>query len=284
MRALLANFAMVQHDDVVGALYSRETVSDHERGAAAHHAFNRLLNQLLGLGIDRTRRFLQNQQRWIKSQRARERNQLLLAHRKSGATLAHFRFVRVRQTLNETIGAHFRGRPAHPFVRDVFAAQTDVAGDRAAEKENLLQDHREILAQRLQIPVAHIHAVQQNPTLLHVVETHQQIGDRGLAGTGVPDERDGLPGSDGERNVLQDPVVVIVSKPDVLKFDTAFRASALEWLRRRRDQDRQVERLEDAIRRNDRALQDVVLVRKITNRLKQKTRVLNERDQRAETQ
>jgi hypothetical protein len=63
----------------------------------------------------------------------------------------------------------------------------------------------------------------------------------------VPDEGDGLPGSNGERNILQDPVVVIVGKPNVLKFDAAFGASALERLRRRRDQDRQIERLEDAI-------------------------------------
>ena len=81
MRSLLANFAVVQHDDVVGALNRRKPVRDDQRSAIAHHALNGLLDQLLSLSVDRAGGLIQNQQRRIEGQGTRKRNQLFLADR-----------------------------------------------------------------------------------------------------------------------------------------------------------------------------------------------------------
>ena len=78
MRALLANLAMMQHDDVIGALNRRKPVRHDNGGAIAHYPGDRLLNQLLGFRVDRAGRFVQDQQGRVEGQRPRKRDQLLL--------------------------------------------------------------------------------------------------------------------------------------------------------------------------------------------------------------
>src|SRR5205085_7682452 len=95
-------------------------------------------------------------------------------------------------------------------------------------------------------------------------------------------ERDRLSRLDRKRHVLQDPLFVLISEPDVLKLDAPFGATSLFRLRRRGDRYGQIERAEDAMRRDHRRLQHVVLIRDVADRLKELLRVLNESDERAE--
>ncbi len=81
MCALLANLAVVHHDDFVRALNRRQAMRDHQRRAIAHYPVDCLLNELLGFRVDRAGRFIQDQQSRIEGQRARKRNQLFLANR-----------------------------------------------------------------------------------------------------------------------------------------------------------------------------------------------------------
>ncbi len=52
VRADLAHLALMHHDDLVGALHGTEAVGDDDRGAAFHHAAERIADAELGLGID----------------------------------------------------------------------------------------------------------------------------------------------------------------------------------------------------------------------------------------
>ena len=81
MRALLADFAVMQHDDAVCPLNRGEAMRDDEGGAATHDALDGLLYELLRLRVNRTGRLVQNQKRGVEGQRAGKRNQLLLADR-----------------------------------------------------------------------------------------------------------------------------------------------------------------------------------------------------------
>ena len=80
---------------------------------------------------------------------------------------------------------------------------------RAGEEERILQHHGEMLAQRGQIVLAQIDAVEQNLPGGHVVEAHHQAGQRGFAGAGVADDGHRLARLDGEGNVLQNPLDVV---------------------------------------------------------------------------
>ena len=76
------------------------------------------------------------------------------AYRQTRTTLSNFSFVIILQPLNKTIGVHFLRGPAHTLFGNVLAAKTNISLDRAAEEKHFLKHDCEVLAQRVQIPVA----------------------------------------------------------------------------------------------------------------------------------
>ena len=54
---------------------------------------------------------------------------------------------------------------------------------------------------------------------MRLVEPCQQLDQRGLAGPGRPDDRDFFAGRHLERNVFEDPLLVVVGEPDTLERD-----------------------------------------------------------------
>src|SRR5688500_20127502 len=121
---------------------------------------------------------------------------------------------------------YFIGRPFDSLARNVLTSQPNVAFYRPAEQKDLLKHHREILPHRLQVPVPEIDAIEQDSSALDVVETHQEIGDSRFSGTSVTDQSNGLARFHYKRDVLEHPVLVFISKPDILKLDSAFCASS----------------------------------------------------------
>ena len=111
---------------------------DEYGGAVAHDAFYGLLDEVLGLGINRTRRLVENEERGVAGQRTRETDQLLLPDRQPRAALAHFRLEAFRQFLYKRVRVHFARSPSYALIRHLVASEPDVAFDRAAEQENVL--------------------------------------------------------------------------------------------------------------------------------------------------
>src|SRR6266480_3033496 len=76
VRAALHDATLGEHDDEIGVLHRRQAVRDHEHGAMRHEVLDRLLHQPLGLGIQGAGRFVENENRRIAQQRARDRDAL----------------------------------------------------------------------------------------------------------------------------------------------------------------------------------------------------------------
>ena len=91
------------------------------------------------------------------------------------------------------------------FVGDPGRAEADVVGDGAGEEEGVLQDDTEAAAERGEVLVADVDAVDEDLAGLDVVEAHHQRGDGGLAGAGVADDGGGFAGGDGEGDAAEDP-------------------------------------------------------------------------------
>ena len=68
-------------------------VGDDQRRPVLHYALDGLLDKLLGLGVDRARRFVQDQDRRVERQRPCERDKLLLPDRKPGTAFVDLEFV-----------------------------------------------------------------------------------------------------------------------------------------------------------------------------------------------
>ena len=79
MRAALDDHAVVEHDDLVGADDGREPVRDDQRRAVARHPFERVLDLLLGVAVERRGRLVEEQDRRRLEDRAGDGDALLLA-------------------------------------------------------------------------------------------------------------------------------------------------------------------------------------------------------------
>ena len=62
MQTLLDDLALLQHDQPVGRLQRAEAVRDRERRSTLDQSIQRLLDLLLGLGIDRCRRLVEDKE------------------------------------------------------------------------------------------------------------------------------------------------------------------------------------------------------------------------------
>jgi predicted amidohydrolase len=156
----------------------------------------------LGLGIERRGRFVEDQDRRVLQEHARDRQPLLLAAGQFDAALADDRVQPGRQ-------ARYHARPAAPagrhrmigLVGGAEAAIGDVLADRAAEQEDVLLHDADLAAQRGERHVPDIDAVDGDRAGADLVEARQQRADGGLAGAGRTDEGDGLAGVMVQRSI-----------------------------------------------------------------------------------
>ena len=89
MCAAFDDGAMLKHENLVGLTNGAEAVGDHETGATLHQALESFLNQALGGGVDTGGGFIEDQNRRIGQQRARDADALFLAHTELHAAFAH---------------------------------------------------------------------------------------------------------------------------------------------------------------------------------------------------
>ena len=110
----------------------------------------------------------------------------------SAASVGDLGLVALGQRADEAVGAE-RGGAASTTPRcGAGPAEADVVGDRAGEQVVLLGDHHHRRGAGLVGEVAQVDAVEQHPAADRVVEAGRQLGERGLAGPGGADQRQGL--------------------------------------------------------------------------------------------
>src|SRR5436305_866538 len=89
VRPTLADLAVVEDEDRVGGADGGEAVRDDDGGAALEEHLGRLLDEMFRLSVDRRGRLVEDEDRRIERQRAREREELFLADREAGPALAN---------------------------------------------------------------------------------------------------------------------------------------------------------------------------------------------------
>ena len=186
----------------VGAGDERQPVGDDDDRAAVGDAGQMLLHDGLALGIERTRRLVENQDRRAVDQRTGDRQPLTLPARQVGRTLFEHRRIAVRQALDELVRAGDLGGAHHLVERGGGFGHRDVLAHRAAKQEILLQHDADPGAQIADVELLQILAVDLYQARLRPVETLQQAGDRRLAGAAAADDADDLAGLDRKRDVL----------------------------------------------------------------------------------
>ncbi len=113
--------------------------------------------------------------------------------------------VAARQRGHEVVGADRPGRGLDLGVGGVGSSVGDVVAHRAGEEEGLLGHDAELAAERAEVELAQVGAVDQHPSGRRVVEAGDELDDGRLPGAGLADQRDGLARGDGERRPRRAP-------------------------------------------------------------------------------
>ena len=203
VRAVLDDLALVDNEDEVGVANRREAVSDHERGPPLHDLVESVEDHFLGLRVDRGRRLVENQDRCVLDERARDRDALALASGEAGALLADDRVVALRKRGDEVVGVRRARRRADLILGRLQPSVADVLRNRAREEEGLLEHERDLAAERAELDRPDIAPVDENASLLRVVQAGEQAHERRLPCPGRAHNRDAAAGSHLERDVLE---------------------------------------------------------------------------------
>ncbi len=120
----------------------------HDYGCPVlHQPVERLLHQALRLVVERTGRFVQQQDRRVFEDGAGDSDPLALTAAQVHAALADDALVLVREAHNEVVGISGAGGGDHLVFAGVQPPVEDVLADRAAEQDRLLRHDADLLAQ-----------------------------------------------------------------------------------------------------------------------------------------
>lgn len=204
MGALFGDDAALVHDvDAVGVADRGEAVGDDDHRAVGGEASQGALDGGLGLVVHGGGGLVEDHDRGVLEDRAGQGDPLPLSAGERGTAFTDQGVVAVRQRRDEGVGLGHGSGPEHFLVRGCEAAVADVVRDAAVEEERVLGDEADGVAQAVPPQVPNVLSVDQYPPGLGVLESHQQSGDRRLAGAGGAHQGGHLPGRDGQREVFQ---------------------------------------------------------------------------------
>ncbi len=126
------------------------------------------------------------------------------------------------QVADEIICPGQSGRGNAFLIRGIQLAEPDVVHDRAGEQVCVLQHNAQGVTQIVFFDQLDVNAVIGDHAALDVVESVDQVRDRGLAGTGGTDESDFLSRFGKQRNIMQDLLFLGVAEVHIIEPDIAF--------------------------------------------------------------
>ena len=149
-----------------------------------HQPAQRLADRFLGFAVERGGGFVEQQERRVLEEGARNRDALALAAGEFHAALADDGPHALRQIFDE-IAARREGRFQHFVVGRLRPAIADIFHHRAMKHRNVLRHDADGLAQALLGHARDILAVDQDASGLHVVEALQQREQGRFAAAGM---------------------------------------------------------------------------------------------------
>ena len=177
----------------------------------------------LGARVERRRRLVQDQQLGVAHVGARDRDLLPLAAGEVDAAaeaLAEDLVVAVRQPPDDAVGEAplRRGGDPRAIESRIDAADGDVLARGQVVAHEILEDDADVPAQRLEVVVAQIVAVQHHVALVGIVEAREQLDQRGLAGAVLAHQRQHFAGAQREVEVAHRPALgARVAEADVVE-------------------------------------------------------------------
>src|SRR4051812_21440993 len=219
VRALFDDPAVLEDDDEIRVPDRREPVGDDEGSSPGEQPAEGELDPSLGADVDARRRLVEDQNPRIREKRPCKGDELSLAERQAPSSFGHLGLVAVLESLDELVRTDsLRGRDDVALTR-AGPPEGDVLPHGPGKEKSLLRDDPELPAQALLRHLPEVVAVDRDSSLAGVVKSGEELGDRRLAGAGVPDERHGRPRGDVEVDSVEDLSRLAVAEADVVEVD-----------------------------------------------------------------
>src|SRR5918993_524794 len=204
MGARLGDAAVFDHEDRIYAPYQPELVGDDEGGASFCQGPPALLDGGRGLGVEAGLGLVQDQYGGIPEHGPRDGYALPLSTAQTLAALGEHGVVALGQGPDKVVGPSELGYGLDLPAGCPRPPVGYVLGDRRPEEQGILRHEGYGVAQGLEGEGLYVFPVDEDPSLLRVVETGDEAGDGGLARAAHPDERDPASRFDVEVHAAQD--------------------------------------------------------------------------------
>ena len=145
-------------------------------------AFQGLLDQGFGDGVDVGGGFIQDQDARVGQDGAGDADELALPDREVDAAFQDAGLVAIRQGADKVVGVGQAGSLLHLSGGGFGYAVADVLGDGAGEEEGFLRNDAHLAVQGFLGDGAHVDAVDDDCAFGDFVKAGDQVGDGGFAG------------------------------------------------------------------------------------------------------
>ena len=161
-------------------------------------------------------------------------------------------------------------------------AVTDVLAHIAGENERILQHDAHLPTQRFQRDRTHVMPINRHRTFCNVVKTRQQIDNRGFAGTGRTNQRNGAAWLNMQIDQIENIATVrLVTENYIVEIDASFDLRQFGRVRRIADLRLHVKRFENTLQICGTSDQLIVEIADADHRIPEIVRIPDERDQHA---
>ena len=223
MGAKAVDPAVVQHQDAVRVLHAGDPLGNDNLGGAGDAAGEGLADFAVRGGVHGAGGVVQDEHLRPLQQGPGDAQPLLLPAGDVGAALLDPGVVALWKAVDELVRAGGLAGGLALLQGGVLLAPAQVVQDGAGEQHVLLKHHGHLVAQRLHVVPAHVHAAHLYSAGVHIVQPADEVGEGGLAAACAADDADGLPAADVQVHVLEHLVAgaVLVGEADVVKVDGA---------------------------------------------------------------
>src|SRR5713101_8193886 len=164
--------------------------------ASPPRSFQRIDNGPFGVGIQPAGWFIKDQNGGTTQNGSGNRDPLLLAAGKCGATLGEQGFIAIWEHVNELRGIRYNRSLDNLPVAGVWTSESDVFADCPAEEQGVLQHEANLPAQGLNKIVPDVFTVNQDGAAARIIEPWNQADESALTRAGSPYNRNFFTGSD----------------------------------------------------------------------------------------
>src|SRR5438105_330714 len=208
VRPALDDAALVEDIDAIRRTDAREAVRDEEHRSTAEEVAHACEEIVLRARIERRCRLVQDDERRVAKERARERDALPLPDRhvlSAHEVRAEDRVVAIRPGIHERIraGAFRRADDRIEVLEPLDAPEADVLAHGEHEAREVLEEHGDALVDPALVVRGDVVAVPQHSARVGAIKTGQDLSERGLAGSVIANERDDLARTDLKGYVVQ---------------------------------------------------------------------------------